>query len=150
MRLREPTSAFLCRIGIGRIGTADEAVLVGDFWISVQIVPKSGKNDFRRKRQRRSHGPRRQRPVVRTVGHPSSTVAKEPARNPSYPTSRWPGAVARRDTPPMLAVAHKPARIPNRILLLNIGRPTAVLEVIDVVTSHEVILDPSEINPNMR
>jgi hypothetical protein len=59
MRLREPPGPFLRRIGIGRVGTADEAILVGDFWISVQIVPKSGKNDFRRKRQRRSHGPRR-------------------------------------------------------------------------------------------
>ena len=60
------------------------------------------------------------------------------------------GAVARGDAPAVLAVAGELERVAARVLLLDVGRLAAVLEVVDVVLAHERVLDAAEVDPEVR
>ena len=59
-------------------------------------------------------------------------------------------AVAGRDPPAIRPVALELQRVADRVLPLDIGRPPAVLEVVDPPVAHEGILDAAEVDPDVR
>ena len=147
MVLGDPTGSFRTSSRKRRIETADEPVLAFHLWIRRGTVLQRGKHDLGSKRQRGDDGPRRQRAVVRTIGHPSRPVAEEAPRHAFHAARRRSRAVARRDAPDVLAVVAKVPRIPHRVLLVHVRRAAAVLEVVDGMPPHERILYPAEVDP---
>src|SRR5262249_62131745 len=80
----------------------------------------------------------------------ASGVNKSVAPAPVRPPGLEAGPVTRGDAPAVLAVAGELERILPRILLMDVGRPPAVLEVVAPVVAHELVLDSAEIDPEMR
>ena len=111
---------------------------------------QGGKHDLGRKWQRCDDGPWRQRAIIRTVRHASSDVSKEAPRDSSDPARRRSRAVARGDAPSVLTVVAEALRIANAVLLVHIGRATAVLKVVKRLSAHEGILDAAKVNPHVR
>src|SRR5262249_45579463 len=107
-------------------------------------------HDLRSKWQRRHRDPRRQGAVVGTKWHPARVVIIELSLNtfddPFFP----PRSVGSRDPPAELAVAFEFERVAPRVLLLNVGRLAAVLEVVAVVLSHKRVTQTSKIDPELR
>src|SRR5947209_4281760 len=66
------------------------------------------------------------------------------------PTRRRAGAIARRNPPDVFTVAFELSRITDRILLLHVGRAATVLEVINSLPAHELILDAAKVYPQVR
>src|SRR3989442_6026181 len=60
------------------------------------------------------------------------------------------GAVAGRDSPDGRAVILAAQRIGDRVGLLRIDRPAAVLEVVEPAAAHVVVLDLAKIHPHVR
>src|SRR5207253_4662172 len=59
-------------------------------------------------------------------------------------------AVAGRQSPAALAIALELERVADGVLLVDEGRPPAVLEVVDAPLAHEGVLDAAEVDPHVR
>src|SRR5690606_34432359 len=94
--------------------------------------------------------PRRNGAVVRSVRRAASDVIEERALDAVDASCRPAGAVARGDTPEILAVAGERKRIAYRVLALHLRRTAAVLEVVDPLLMHEGVLNASKIQPDVR
>src|SRR5512136_1841901 len=107
-------------------------------------------HNFRRKWQRGDHGPWRKRAVVRAVRHAASYVVIELAHDTIHFDGVGPGAIAGGNAPATSAIAGKFERIVDGVLLLHVGRTSAVLKIINAFGTHKCIQNTSEINPDMR
>src|SRR5450759_141199 len=105
--------------------------------------------DLWRKRQRSNRGPRSDRTVVGSVWHGPPSVVEEPSLDTIELAGELTRAIARRNPPAELAVMRKSAGIADAVLLLDERGAPAVLEVIDAVLAHELILDATKIDPHM-
>ena len=104
---------------------------------------------FRRKRQRRDDDPRSDGAVVGSERSAARDVIVELPLD-SIDRPRDPaGPVACGEPPAIFAVALKPERVPDGILLLHERRLPAVLEVVAAALAHEGVADPA-IDPQVR
>src|SRR5450631_1337401 len=110
-------------------------------------MPNRRQHDLRGKGQRGNHRPRSDSPVVRTVRNTTRPVIEKATLDARNLPHRPAGSIARGQTPEILAVARECERVVNRILVLNVSRSPAVLEVVDALAAHEGILDSTEIDP---
>ena len=62
----------------------------------------------------------------------------------------WSWTIARGETPNVFTIAFEASRIANRVLLLNVSRAAAVLEIIDPLLPHVLVLNATKINPHVR
>src|SRR5918999_3142422 len=67
-----------------------------------------------------------------------------------YATNRRSRSIARGDAPGKTSISIKLFRIAHRILLLRIDRTTAVLEVVDRLPAHVVVLNAAKVDPEVR
>src|SRR5207248_6787606 len=107
-------------------------------------------DNLRRKRQRCDHRPGSKGAVVRAKGNATTFVIVKvygSAVDASHCGSR---SITRRQSPDMFAIALEMFGVPNRVLLLCISRSTAVLEIVDRLALHVLILDPAKIDPHVR
>ena len=107
-------------------------------------------HDFRRKRQRGNHCPRRKRAVVRAVRHAASNVAIELAHDAVHFKAVGTRSIAGGNASATSTIAGKFERIVDGVLLLHVGRTAAILEVINAFGTHEGIPNTAKINPEMR
>src|SRR5262245_46732299 len=147
---RDPPAGRAVRHRVRRVERRLEAVSLRRAEIELRHGAEGGNHDLRCERQRGDDHPRRQRAVVGTVGRTAGAVPIELALDPVHPPGLEAGPVTRGDAPAVLAVAGELERILPRILLMDVGRPPAVLEVIAPVVAHELVLDAAEIDPEMR
>src|SRR6185295_5879264 len=84
------------------------------------------------------------------VRHAARHIIEEAALDVTDLPHRPAGSIARGQAPEVLAVAHECERVMNRVLLLDVGRSPAVLEVVDALAAHEDILDSTEVDPQVR
>ena len=83
-------------------------------------------------------------------GHASSYVVIELAHDTIHIDGVGPSAIAGGNAPATSTIAGKFEWIVDGILLLHVGRPSAVLKVINAFTTHECIQNTPEVNPDMR
>src|ERR1035437_7691744 len=133
----------------GQIEAALAAILARNLRVELLEMPNRRQHDFRGKGQRSDHCPRRDGSIVRAVWHAARHIIEEASLDARDLSHRPAGSIARGQPPEVLAVAHESERVMNRILLLNMGRSPAVLEVVNSLVAHEDILDPTEVDPQM-
>ena len=109
-----------------------------------------GDHDFRSERQGRYYNPWSQRAVVRAKWRPAGTVIVELSLDPVDHSLFPPGTVGCCNPPAEFVVAYEFQRVTSRVLLVNIGCLTTVLEIITVVLPHERVTEAAEIDPEMR
>ena len=109
-----------------------------------------GDDDLRSERERGDHHPRRQGAVVGTVGRSARVVVVELPLDAVHRPLLPAGAVGRRDSPAEFAVAGKLQRVAHRVLLVDVRRLAAVLEVVAAVLPHERVAEVAEVDPEMR
>src|SRR5437870_7381045 len=112
-------------------------------------VLKCRQDNLWSKRKRGYDRPRRQRAIVRPIRNTPRNVIKEnPFDSVNYQIL---GArtFARRQSPAHLAVAFEAIRIALRVFSLRVSCTTTILEIIQTVFAHELILDPAKIDPDM-
>src|SRR5664280_1357648 len=141
---RCPAGLVLRPVRESQIEAALEAILACDLRVHLLEMPSRRQDDLWGKGQRRDHGPWRDSPVVRAVRHAARHIIEEAALDASDLSHRPTGSIARGQPPEVLAVAHEGVRILNRVLLLDVGRSPAVLEVINALVAHEDILNPTD------
>src|SRR5207244_5987302 len=100
-------------------------------------------------REAGDHRPRGARAIVRAVRRAPGDVIEEAPLDPVEDAHGPAGAVARRKTPAILAVALEPQGIADGVLLLHVGLPAAVLEVVEAVLAHEGVLNAAEVDPDV-
>src|SRR5207247_4005544 len=107
-------------------------------------------HDLGCKRQRRRHSPGSKRAVVRSKGNAASLIiVKVHGFSLDAPRCRrW--SIAGRDSPHVFAVSFEALWIADRIFLLRISCPAAVLEIINLLASHVFVFDASKVDPHMR
>src|SRR5438105_6840685 len=127
----DPTCLVLRRPAKRRVDAAHEPVFRNGPRKPLQIVVDSWEDDFGSERKRRRRRPRCERPVVGPEWHAARAVPKKVARLTVQSQRDRAGSVAGAETPREFAVPDKPPRIADRIFALNVGRPAAVLEVVD-------------------
>lgn len=146
-----PAIAIAGSVRMGGIERRLEAVATDFFQIDlVSEVLDRRQYDFRREWQRRDDGPGRDGAVIRPVRHTASQIIEELALDAVYFDRAGAGAVTRSNSPATPAIARKLERIVHRVLLLNIRRATAVLEIVDALAAHELVLYAPKIDPKMR
>ncbi len=133
----------------GRIEAARDAVLAHHLAPFLSEVIEGGQHDLRREGERGDHRPGGERAVVRAVRDAPRVVVVETPRDAFDPARGCAWAIARRDAPTILAVAHELLRITNRILLLHVAGAAAVLEVINSALAHEVVLNAAKVYPDV-
>src|SRR4029077_11754703 len=94
--------------------------------------------------------PRRHRAVARAERRAARAVGVEAPLDTAGLAHRRARPIARRDPPAALAVAGEAARVADPVLLLDLGAPAAVLEVVDPSAAHDLVLEAGEIEPDLR
>src|SRR5688572_20498008 len=133
-----------------RIEAADETVFVFHIRVRPGTVLQCGKHDLRSERQRRGHGPGRQRAIIGTIRHTSRDISKKASCDSPYAARRRPRAVTGCDAPRVLAIGAKVLRISNRVLLVHVGCAAAVLVVVNCLSANERILEAAYVIPHVR
>src|SRR6185437_2805925 len=100
--------------------------------------------------QRRYHRPRRDGAVVRSVWHSAPKVVEEPPLDAVQLDGVGAGAIARRDSPAILAVTRELEWVVDCVFSLHTGCAAGVLEIVDSLVAHERILNAAKIDPDMR
>jgi hypothetical protein len=72
-------------------------------------------------------------------------LALNPVHNPLPPTR----TVGRRDSPAQFAVTSKLQRVAHCVLLVDIGRLAAVLEIVGAVLAHESVAQVAKVDPEV-
>ena len=75
---------------------------------------------------------------------------KKPRSSPLKICHGSAGPSEARESPDFAVVAAPAHRIGRRVFALRIGRAPAVLEIIDALRAHEIVLDAAEIDPDVR
>src|SRR5262249_27657622 len=133
-------------------------------WPDAQVdhVLNRWHNNVWGKGQGRHRRPRGAGSIVRAVGHAAGQVIKEPAFNAVDHQGRGARAVAGGDSPAALAAVSGSGtaatlagmteldRIADRVLLLHVCRPPAVLKIVDAPGAQVLILEPAEVDPGVR
>src|SRR6185436_20928278 len=60
------------------------------------------------------------------------------------------GSVARAEAPDLAVVAAPAHRVLHRVLAVRVRRAPAVLEIVDALLAHELVLDAAEVDPDVR
>src|ERR1019366_3397417 len=105
--------------------------------------------DLRGERQRGDRRPRGDGAVVRAKGGATRQVVIKAAFDAIDEERGRPGTVARRQPPAAITMVAELEGVPDRVLLMHAGRPAAVLEVVDATGPHEVVLEATEIDPDV-
>src|SRR5450830_81744 len=113
-------------------------------------MPDRRQHDLGGKRKRGDGRPGCNRAVIGSVRNAARQIAVEQAANSIDLELGGARPFARGDAPAMLAVSRKTVRVVDRVELLDLSRPPAVLEVIDAPAPHELVLDSSKIDPDVR
>src|SRR5204862_6534312 len=108
-----------------------------------------GNDDIRGDRQEGGDRERCERPIIRPIWHASRGISQEAPCDSPYAACRRPGAVTRCYPPCVLPIVPQGFRITNRVLLVHVGRATAVFEIINGLSAHERILNAAEVNPQV-
>src|SRR5277367_4849458 len=107
-------------------------------------------HDLGREGERGGDRPGSDAAIVRAVRRAPSFIAEEAPLYSIYHVSRRPGTIARCKSPRVFVVGAEVRGIVDRVPSLDVGRTAAVLEIIDAYAAHKVVLNSSEIDPNMR
>src|ERR1700674_1011159 len=116
----------------------------------MNTILECGQYDLGRERQRRHHSPRRKGAVVGSVGHAAPYIVEESALDTTHFDAGGAGALTRGKSPAMRAIAREFERVGDRVLPLHISRAPAVLEIVDALVAHEVVLNATKVDPDMR
>src|SRR5260370_10575001 len=111
---------------------------------------QGGQTDFGRERQRSNHRPGSEGSIIWPIRDTTSHVTKKASLDAIDSVNGVARTVTSGDSPAILVVAFETQRVMDRILLLDVGRTSAVLKVVDAFLAHEFILNTTKINPEMR
>lgn len=107
-------------------------------------------HNFRRERQGRNDRPWGDCAVIGTIGHTTCGIIEESTPNAVYFEPAKAGAIARGYSPAAAIIASKFEWIIYRVLLPDISCTATILKIIDTFIAHEVVLNITKINPDMR
>src|SRR6202165_2846390 len=111
-----------------------------------------GQHDVRSKRKRADCGGRGDGTVVNNTAHGHATrgVLQEAAIATQIRLARGSGAIGSAHAPHVLAVSLPLLRIRDGVPALRVSGPAAVLEVVESMVAHVLVLDAAEIHPYVR
>src|SRR5436190_12690441 len=107
-------------------------------------------HDLRCERQRCNHRPGSKRAVIRSERNSTPFIVIKVDGSPVDAPLCRSRPIARRQPPYMFAIGLKMFWIPNRVLLLCISRATSVLDIVDCLAFHILILDAAKVDPHVR
>src|SRR3989304_2115046 len=116
----------------------------------MNTVIERRQHNLGREWQRGCHSPRREGAVVGSVRHTTPHVIEKLPIDAIYFDGVGAGSFARGKPPAMSAIAGELERVVHRVLLLDIGRAAAVLEIVDALDAHEGVLNAAKVDPDMR
>src|SRR5205807_6140079 len=102
-------------------------------------------HNLRRKWQRSDHRPGSKCAVIRPERNPASLIIIKIYSSAVDAARCRPRPIARRDSPDMFAITLETFGIPDCVLLLCVSRSAAVLEIIDCLAFHILILNTAKI-----
>src|SRR2546421_5711847 len=147
---RNPSLLLCFRIRKRRIVATLETILAGHLRKLLVEVMKRWQHNLRRKRQRCDHRPGSKCAIIRSKGNAPPFVIVKAYRSAFDVASRGSRPVAGRDSPNMFAISLKLFWILNRVLPLCVSRSTCVLEIINRLAFHVVILNAAKVDPHVR
>src|ERR1700730_9484453 len=135
---------------IGRVESSFKTVRVGHAYFNLVEMLKCWNDDFRCKRQRGDDSPGSDRAIIGACGNAARHVIKKNTLDSIDYVSCRAGTFTRRQPPAVFAIASEPERVVYCVLLLHIRCPAGVLEVIQSMLAHKVVLDAPKVYPYMR
>src|SRR2546423_4592724 len=147
---RNPSLLLCFRIGKRRIVATLETILAGHLRKLLFEVMERWQDNLRRKWQRCDHRPGSKCAVIRPERNPASFIVIKFYSSVIDALRCGSRPIARRKSPDVLAIALEIFWIPNRVLLLCVSRSTAILEIIDCLAFHVLILNAAKVDPHVR
>src|SRR6185437_8558437 len=138
------------RFGIRHVERGVETVARGAVADQFFEMPDFIQDDSRRERQRGDGRPWRDGAVIGAERRAARGVVEELTGASAIGRLHVAGTIGGRKAPAILFVTGEPTRIAARVFALDFGGDAAVLEVVGVLRTHELVADAARVDPDVR